>query len=126
MKRLWIGTALLAVFLVLGILLGLWMCQTHDALSLTLDRAYRLATEERLSEAAALARDAYADWQACRNATAALADHTPMEEIDNLFRELEVYVQMDEPVHYAATCAQLSALLRAMGESHSISWWNLL
>lgn len=126
MKRLWIGTALLAVFLVLGILLGLWMCQTHDALSLTLDRACRLAAEERLSEAAALARDAYADWQNCRKATAALADHTPMEEIDDLFRELEVYVQMDEPVHYAATCAQLSAKLRAMGESHSISWWNLL
>lgn len=126
MKRLWIGTTLLVVFLLLGIVLGLWMNQTHKALSLTLDRACRLAREEKLSEAATLSREAYDQWLRCRNATAALADHTPMEEIDNLFQELEVYIQMDEPVHFAAACAQLSAMLQAMGEAHSVSWWNLL
>lgn len=126
MNRLWIGAGLLILFLVLGIVFGVWMDRIHSDLSLALEEASRLASQEKLQEAAALSQDAYARWLRCRNATASLADHTPMEEIDNLFRELEVYVQMDEPVHFAATCAQLSAMLQAMSESQSVSWWNLL
>jgi hypothetical protein len=126
MNRLWIGAGLLILFLLLGIVFGVWMDQTHSDLSLVLEEASQLASQERLQEAAALSQDAYTRWLRCRNATASLADHTPMEEIDSLFRELEVYVQMDEPVHFAATCAQLSAMLKAMSESQSVSWWNLL
>lgn len=126
MKRLWIGVALLSLFLLLGLLLGFWMNRTHNTLSGQLDRACTLAANEKLTEAAVLSRDAHARWLRCRGATAALADHTPMEEIDRLFRELEVYIRMDEPVHYASACAQLSALLLSMGDAHSLSWWNLL
>ena len=126
MKRFWLGVVLLAVLLVAGILLGLWVDSTFTALSGELNRARELAAREQLSQAVPIARSAYSRWLDCRKATASLADHTPMEDIDRLFRELEVYMQMDESVHSAATCAQLGALLQAMAESHSVSWWQLL
>ena len=126
MKRTWLGATLLAVFLLLGIFSGIWMEKTHNRLSLALDDACQLAVEKRLTEASVLSRDAYTQWLRHRGATASLADHTPMEEIDRLFQELEVYIQMDEPVHYAATCAQLCTLLASMGDAHNINWWTLL
>lgn len=126
MKRFWLGVVLLAVLLICGILLGLWVDRTYAELSGELNHACELATREQLLLADPIVRKAYDRWLACRKATAALADHTPMEEIDRLFRELDVYMRMDESPHYAATCAQLGALLQAMADSHSVSWWQLL
>lgn len=126
MKRLWIGIGLMTAFLVLGIFSTVSMTRIHEPISHCLERASQAALDGRFADAAALARDARLQWQEHRKCTAALADHTPMEEIDSLFAELEVYIQMDEPVHFAACCARLSTLTQAVGEAHSVSWWNLL
>ena len=126
MKRFWFGAALLATFLLLGAALSLWTSGIHCRISNTLAQAEGLAQAGDMAGAGELSRQAQSSWQRNRCVTAALADHTPMEEIDGLFRELSVFLAMDEPVHFAATCARLSLLLQAMGESHSISWWNLL
>ena len=126
MKRLWLGAGLLVFFLILGILLSVWMTNTHDHISRQLSLACTLSQSGDLAQAGRLAQDASSQWEQYRNRVAALADHTPMEEIDSLFCELQVYLQMDEPVHFSATCARLDLLLQAMGEAHSINWWTVL
>lgn len=126
MKRLWLGAGLLVFFLILGILLSVWMTNTHDHISRQLSLACTLSQSGDLTQAGRLAQDASSQWEQYRNRVAALADHTPMEEIDSLFCELQVYLQMDEPVHFSATCARLDLLLHAMGEAHSINWWTVL
>ena len=126
MKRFWLGVGLLVALLIGGIGLGDWMDRTFTTLARHMDQACSLAGQDQLWQAEPIAQSTYARWLDCRNATAALADHTPMEEIDRLFRELRIYALKQETVHYAATCAQLSALLQAMADSHDISWWHLL
>lgn len=126
MRRFWFGLLLLTVLLVGGIFLGLWVDSTFTALSKDMAKACDLAVQEQLLQADHIVSITYNRWLDCRKATAAIADHTPMEEIDQLFRELEVYMQAEEGIHYAATCAQLGALLQAMADSHSVSWWQLL
>ena len=53
------------------------------------------------------------------------ANHTPMEEIDALFAEVEVYAAAREETDFAAGCAALSRKMEAMGQAHGASWWNL-
>lgn len=126
MKRVWLGTGLLAFFLVLGILLSVWMTVTHAHISEHLVDARELSQSGNMTEAGMSAQNAASLWETYRNRIATLADHTPMEEIDSLFCELGVYLRMDEPVHFAATCARLELLVQAMGDAHSINWWTVL
>lgn len=126
MKRLWIGVGLLVIFLALGIFTTVTMARIHDPISEKLKQAEEAALDQDWPHAASLAREARGQWLRHRNVTASLADHSPMEEIDGLFDELDVYLQEKELVHFAACCAQLSARVQAIGEAHSISWWNLL
>ena len=58
--------------------------------------------------------------------TAAVVDHEPMEEVESLFAQLDVYLKARDPVAYCACCASLEVFARAIGESHSVSWWSLL
>ena len=60
-----------------------------------------------------------ATWGTC------FADHTPMEEIDALFAQVEVYAAAREETDFAAGCAALSRKVEAMGLAHGASWWNL-
>ena len=126
MKRVWIGVAVLAVLLVAGTVIAWGMNAIHQPIARQLQQAGAAAMAEdwdtALREAAA-ARDA---WNCGWRMTAAFADHTPMDEIDGLFAELEIYAQAREKEHFAATCAHLAQLAEAMAESHSPTWWNFL
>lgn len=126
MKRLWIGIALLLALLVLGVGTALVTDAVQQPVSRDLEQAAQAAQREDWQQARFLYCRAKDSWDRSWRLIAIVADHTPMEEIDGLFQELQVYEQNQETVHFAATCAQLSRQTRAVGEAHSINWWNLL
>lgn len=126
MKRTWIGVGLLLTLLLGGVLIARWMERQHTPMVTTLTRAARAAMAEEWEQAEALAVEADGVWKQKRTMVAAFADHSPMEEIDGLFAELEIFRDAREQVHFAATCMELSRKMEAMGDAHSLSWWNLL
>ena len=126
MKRLWIGVGILLVLLALGIGTTVFAVRTHEDISQTLEQASNAALRGRWAEAGELSLSAKNKWEACRKGTAAIADHEPMEQIDDLFSQMEVYLQTKQQIPFSACCASLSVLTKAIGEAHAINWWSLL
>ncbi len=126
MKRIVLGCSILGVLLALAVLFSAQMGRMHAPLSKALQAAADASAREDWAAAQQLADKAAADWERCKHFTAALADHSPMDEIDSLFCELTVYLEEREMPHFAATCRHLATLTEAMMENHALSWWNLL
>ncbi len=126
MKRFWIGVGLMLFFLVSGILLTLFFHRIHAPLSQTLERASEQALSGDWEYAKSLATDAREQWDKYRNITAAVADHEPMEEMEALFFQLEIYTKLERKGEFAAICIQLSQMASAMDESQMLTWWTLL
>lgn len=126
MKRGWFGAALLAALLLLGILSSLAMGMLHEPLSDSMERASELAMAGNWEQAAAVSRRSAEIWEELWQFSAVFADHGPMEEIDSLFAQLEVYRKAGDTLGFAAVCASLQTQLEAMGDAHELSLWNLL
>lgn len=126
MGRFWLGIGILVLFLAAGLLVAHAMDNVHQTIAQTLDAASTKSLEGDLNEGIALAQQAKQQWQKNWRSSAAVADHAPMDEIDGLFAQLETYGQAGLSETFAAYCARLSQLVSAMGEAHSLTWWNLL
>lgn len=126
MGRFCFGIGILVLFLVLGLWVSYAMNNVHQSIGETLDQAAVQALDGDLESGFLLAQQARSHWQAHWNSTASVADHAPMDEIDGLFAQLDAYRQSERPDDFAAYCARLSALVMAVGEAHSLTWWNLL
>lgn len=126
MRRLWVGVGLLLSLLGTGVAAAAAMRYAHKPVSELLSQASQEALAGNWEQAEKLSDHAKEQWQQHWHATAALADHEPMEEIDSLFAELTVYLQTKEDVHFAACCQNLGTLTKAVGEAHAINWWNLM
>ena len=125
-RRFWIGVLFLALLLVIGLLSAWGMYTLHQPGERLLERAKARALAGDMEEATALADQAYRRWEKYWVLTASAADHAPMDDVDSLFAEMQVFAAEGEKTHFAATCAQLSELLRAMHSAHSFTLWNLL
>lgn len=126
MKRLWIGILILSVLLAGSCSITLAMERVHRPIAETLGQAAQKAAENDWDAALSLLDQANGRWEKYHRFTAAFADHTPMDEMDTLLQELEIYSRERENPHFSATCAHLSFLAAAIADSHTISWWNLL
>ena len=126
MKRLWLGVGILLLFLALGILLTFSFSRIHAPLAQTLEDASRLALSGNWETACAEAKEARSRWERYRNFTAAVADHAPLEEMDALFSQLDIYISLSWQGEFAALCTQLSQMAAAMEESQQLTWWTLL
>ena len=126
MKRLWIGITILFLLLAVGIGTTVFATRTQKEISQTLAQASEAALEGKWQEAAILSQNAKMEWERCRKATAAISDHEPMEEIDDPFSQMEVYLATNQPLPFSICCASLSVLTEAIGEAHAINWWSLL
>lgn len=126
MKRAKIGTWLLIFLLVIGAVSSWGMVRFTEPLGEALEAAADAALREDWDRAEALAGQARARWEKYWNFCAVFADHEPMENINGLFAQLEVYAQNRDTQVFAAACAQLSEDTAAIGEAHSFTWWNLL
>ena len=122
-RRFYIGVGLLLAILFLGLLTG-WVMEKKQLP--TAELLEQAAQTEDFQSGVQLARQAKDKWRKQWKAVAAAADHTPMDEIDTLFAEMEVFAREEEQVHFSACCRQLASLLRAVAEAHRLSWWNVL
>lgn len=126
MKRLWIGV----IFLILLLALGIGSCIAFSRMYLPVSQSLQQASEAALSgdwdTASVLAEKARNGWEKWVNFTAAMADHEPMEEIDSLFAQLDVLLQMKKLPDFAALSSRLSRLTAAMAESQQLYWWHFL
>lgn len=125
MKRLWIGIGLLAVMLLGGFLVPEYLEFCHEPIIEDLDRAAELAMAEEWDRAEYLMDRAEEQWQKKRPVTASFADHEPMDEIDGMFAQMEMYAQARDAVSFSGTCVYLSSQLDALSDYHDLNLWNL-
>ena len=126
MKRGWIGFGLLLLILTAGVLSAWAMVQWHSPLEQQMELAAQYALSSDWEQAQQLTRQVSEQWEKRWHPSAVFADHEPMEEIDALFAQLEVYEENREALGFVALCAELARELGAMGEAHVPNWWNLL
>ena len=125
-RRFVVGLVILLLVLALAVGTAVGMKAIHAPGEAALTEAARLALDGQMEQAIPLARQAYSRWQKYRGITAAFSDHTPMDDTERLFREMTVYAQAGEAPHFAACCTELSAMLKAMYETHGFSLKNIL
>lgn len=126
MGRFWLGIGLLAAFLALGLWVSTEATDAHTSIAQILEQATEKTLAGDFSAGKALAQKAARQWEKSWHGTASIADHDPMDEIDGLFAQLDIYSKADRPTAFAACCARLAKLVSAVGEAHSLNWWNLL
>ena len=124
--RTWIGIGILVVLLLTGIFVTLYTADVQDRNARLLSESRDAAAVGQWEKAAGKYFQARELWEKNRKALASVVDHEPMEEADSLFSQLEVYLKARDPVAYCSCCASLEVFARAIGESHSVSWWSLL
>lgn len=126
MKRCPIGAAMLLVLLIAGLLSSGWIGKYHSKLSRDAELAADAVLRSDWETAVSLTGQAMQRWEARRALVASMTNDAPIEEIDGLFRQLEVHAAGEDPITYASVCAQLAHRLEALGEAHRLRWWNLL
>lgn len=126
MKRAWIGAALLVGLLAVGLWSMSAMDRVHSDIADELRRSARAAQQMQWAQADDALEQATEQWQESWKFTAAMADHTALDEIDALFAQAEVYRSSRSQPLYAAACARLAQLVEALQEGHRLTWWNLL
>lgn len=126
MARGWLGLGILLAFLALGFATAAVMNDAHDPTEALLTQAAEKALAGEFEEAVTLAKEAKNRWESHWNGTATVADHGPMDDVDALFAEMEIYAKAEEKPHFAAVCKELSRRIRAVAEAHRFSWWNVL
>lgn len=124
MTRFWLGLGVLAALLVSGFLLGKKMEMLNSEISCQLSQAAEYALAEEWAEAETFSQEAFQTWQQHRRFAASLTAHEPLEELDRMFDQLQIYEARRMTTEYAALCTLLSNLTEAMGEGHRLTWWN--
>ena len=126
MKRGWIGAVLLLALL-LGSGLSAWdMYSRQQPLEEVMDQAAEQVLTQNWEQASSLVHWANGQWQQYWKRNATFSDHSPMEEIDSLFSQLEVLENQGDALSYALICVQLSRAFSALADGHIPNWWNLL
>ena len=126
MRHFWIGTLLLGTLLGLSLWAAVALDNVHTPIEQDLDAAAEAVLDSDWDTALSLTARAEDRWKQDRNKVAALASHSSIEEIDSLFRQLEVYGRGRDVLVYAAACRELACLAAAISDTHEFTWWNLL
>ena len=126
MKRSKFGAGLLVALLILGGGSAWAMIRCSQPVSDMVEQAGAAALQQDWDMAEETFREAERRWEKQFPFCAAFADHEPMENINGLFAQLGVYASLRDSHSFAAACAQLSEDIQAIGDAHSLKWWNLL
>jgi hypothetical protein len=124
--RFWIGAVVLVLLLALGVGFTVGVAKQQEMLAKTVEKAQKAALSRDWEKAIPYAREARELWEKTRHFAASFADHAPLEQMDTLFSELEIYGKEVLAVEFASVCSYISNLAKAIGESQSVFWWNLL
>ena len=120
------GAALLLVLFLAGMLSAWYMDRQHTGISRELEDSAWMALTGQWENAKAEALKAKSRWEENWDFRAVFGDHTPMEEIDDLFEELTIYAAAGERTEFARICAALAVRVAAMGSAHQLRWQNIL
>lgn len=126
MKRTVFGAGLLLVLLAICLLTQSCMEAIHEPTVKLLEKAGQFAMADNWEEAETAFDQAQNQWQKNRKLTASVADHAPMEDVEGLFAQLEIFAARRETTHFAALCRELAGRVEAMADAHASAWWNLL
>ena len=118
MGRLWIGIGILVILLALGIAMLCISWNFYEDFSADLEQAGELALAGNWQGAGGKAEKSREKW--------ASTDHEPVEQMQNLFSQLEIYQKRQLEVDFAAVCRNLVHLAEAIDEAHSLRWWSVL
>ena len=126
MLRLWIGIGILAILLAMGIGL-LWGSGVFfEELSQDLQQAGDFALAGNWQAAGEKVEKSREKWEAYRPFWASFTDHEPVEQMQNLFSQLELYRARQLEVEFAAVCRNLVHVAEAIDETHGLRWWSVL
>ena len=126
MLRLWIGIGILAILLAMGIGL-LWGSGVFfEELSQDLQQAEDFALAGNWQAAGEKVEKSREKWEAYRPFWASFTDHEPVEQMQNLFAQLELYRTRQLEVEFAAVCRNLVHVAEAIDEAHGLRWWSVL
>ena len=123
MKRMWIGTSLLALLILAGLLTGAVLNKRVDQAAQQLTTAGEAAQAEEWGKASALIWQVKADWEQMKWAAEALSDHERLNQIDTAFSQLPAYAGND-PSSYQALCIAIAQDLQLVAKNHTLSWRN--
>lgn len=126
MGRFLLGIGLLILLFAAGIWVAFFMDALHTPISDTLEKAAQQAVSGEWEQSISLARQAREYWEHHWHLTAAVADHTPMDEIDGLFAQADIYASQGAVTEFAAYCARLAKRIEAIEDAQGLTWWNLL
>lgn len=126
MVRGWLGVGILVVFLILGLVTAGAMDNAHGPTGALLEQAAEKTLNGEFDSAVALGMEAKTRWERQWNGTAIVADHSPMDDVDALFSEMEIYAKTGEEPHFAACCKELSQRLQAIAGAHKFNWRNVM
>ena len=126
MSRLWIGIGLLVTLLAMGIGLLWGSAVFFEDFSEEIEQAGELALAGNWTEAEKKAEKCRAKWEQYHRFWASFTDHEPVEQVQNLFSQLEVYRMRRLEVDFATVCRNLSHVAEAIDESHGLRWWSVL
>ncbi len=124
--RIYFGLGILILFLVGGLFTAAQAQRICAPISQQLEKACDYAFSGQLETASQLASMANRQWEKHWNLLAIVADHGPMDEIDGLFAQANMYAKLKSAKDFSATCARLSKLVEAIAEAHRLTWWNLV
>ena len=126
MIRGWLGAGILVLFLVLGFVVSAVISNAQLPSCALLEEAVEKTLAGDFEKATELGMAAKSQWEKTWDGTAVVADHSPMEDVDALFAEMEIYAKTGEEPHFAACCKELAQRLQAVADAHKFSWWNVL
>ncbi len=126
MNRLWIGIGIMVLLLALGIAMLWGSTVFFKKLSNDLEQAGDFALAGNWSAAGEKLSKSQAQWARWQCFWSACTDHEPIEQMQNLFSQLEVYQARQLEVDFATVCRSLVEIAKAIDESHSLKWWGLL
>lgn len=126
LKRIWFGIGLMVFLLILCLCSSFLMERICLSQSQALDHAAAAASDGDWLTARSLTAQAKQEWDRRQLLFAALYDHAPIDEIDGLFAQLEVYSDARKGASFESTCVYLARQLESLGRSHSFNFSNFL
>ena len=124
MKRCIFGAVLLVAVGLACLWAGAALNRFTEPVCRNLERAQEAALAEDWEQAAAHALAAETAWEGKWHGLASAADHTPLEDIDDLFAQLSLCRRMEKKEDFPVLCAQLRRRLQAVSSAHALTWWN--
>ena len=109
------------LLLFLGIGSGFVMERNQSAQAEKLNRAAHLAADGDWAAARTLVADARQQWDRKQLLLSALCSQEPLDEVEGLFSQLEVFSDARSATSFSSTCVYLACQLASLGENHGLS-----